>query len=146
MDSSRRTGVRGTANDTGTETENGGKVGIEGPKEEVESSGKSGGKKGVEGPKEEERSGAEDPKATEGTGADKGLDYCQSVSIETHGRGSRRIPPRGRQGSTTVDALIGLTASYRFSPRWAVRVIWDRAATDYNQDTDILLAGLTYRF
>lgn len=53
---------------------------------------------------------------------------------------------RGRHGSTTVNGLIGLTASYRFSPHWAVRLTWDRVATNYNQDTDVLLGGLTYRF
>jgi hypothetical protein len=53
---------------------------------------------------------------------------------------------RGRNGSTTVNALIGLTASYRFSPRWALRLTWDRVATNYNQDTDVLLGGVSYRF
>ena len=53
---------------------------------------------------------------------------------------------RGRQGSTSVNALIGLTASYRVSSQWAVRLTWDRVATNYDQDTDILLGGLTYRF
>jgi hypothetical protein len=53
---------------------------------------------------------------------------------------------RGRQGSTTVNALIGFTGSYRFSSRWAVRLTWDRVATNYDQDTDVLLGGLTYRF
>lgn len=42
MDSSRRTGVRGTANDTGIETENGGKGGTEGLKEEAENSERKG--------------------------------------------------------------------------------------------------------
>ena len=53
---------------------------------------------------------------------------------------------RGRQGSTTVNALIGLTASYRLSPNWAVRLIWDRVATNYDQDTDVVLGGLAYCF
>ena len=40
MDSSRKTGSHGIANDTGTGTENGRKGGIEGLKEEAEMSGK----------------------------------------------------------------------------------------------------------
>ena len=53
---------------------------------------------------------------------------------------------RGRNGSTTVNGLIGMTAGYRLSPHWAARLTWDRVATNYNQDTDVLLGGLTYRF
>jgi hypothetical protein len=53
---------------------------------------------------------------------------------------------RGRKGSTTVNGLVGLTGTYRFSSHWAVRLTWDRVATNYNQDTDIVLCGLSYRF
>ncbi len=53
---------------------------------------------------------------------------------------------RGQHGSSTMNALIGLTTSYRFARRWAARLTWDRVVTDHNQDTDILLAGLTCRF
>jgi hypothetical protein len=70
MDSSRRTGVRGIANDTGTGTKNGEKGGIEGPKEEAEMSGKN----TVESLKEEARSEVEDLRTVEGmkaTRADK---------------------------------------------------------------------------
>ncbi len=32
------------------------------------------------------------------------------------------------------------------SPCWGIRLTWNRVATNYNSDTDVLLGGLTYRF
>jgi hypothetical protein len=53
---------------------------------------------------------------------------------------------RSRNGSTTVNLLLGVTSSLRLSPQWAIRVTWNRVATNYDQDTDVVLGGLTYRF
>ena len=74
MDSSRRTGVRGTANDTGIETENGGKGGIEGLKEEAENSEKNMESLSTENLKGEARSEVEGLRTagvTKATGEDK---------------------------------------------------------------------------
>lgn len=49
-------------------------------------------------------------------------------------------------GDETLAALVSLTASYRYQPRWLVRALWNRIATDYSRDTDMFLFGLGYRF
>lgn len=37
------------------------------------------------------------------------------------------------------------TASYRFDRHWAARLSWNRIATTYHRDTDLLLFGIGYR-
>jgi hypothetical protein len=49
-------------------------------------------------------------------------------------------------GDETVLGLFGMTASYRFMPRWTVRVSWNRVVTNYNSDSDVILAGIGYLF
>jgi len=39
-----------------------------------------------------------------------------------------------------------MTASYRFMPRWTVRLSWNRVVTNYNSDSDIVLVGIGYLF
>jgi hypothetical protein len=46
----------------------------------------------------------------------------------------------------TVVAIFGMTASYRFSPHWTVRISWNRVVTNYDSDADIILAGIGYLF
>ena len=46
----------------------------------------------------------------------------------------------------TVVGVFGMTASYRFMPRWTVRLSWNRVVTNYNSDSDILLVGIGYLF
>jgi hypothetical protein len=46
----------------------------------------------------------------------------------------------------TVVGIFGMTASYRFSPRWIIRLSWNRVVTNYNGDSDVLLAGIGYLF
>jgi hypothetical protein len=41
--------------------------------------------------------------------------------------------------------VVGTTASYRFHPHWALRITWNRVATDYDRDADMVLCGVTYR-
>jgi opacity protein-like surface antigen len=47
---------------------------------------------------------------------------------------------------TNVNWLVGATVSYRFLPEWAIRVTYNRVTTNSNHDTDIVVAGLGYRF
>jgi len=42
--------------------------------------------------------------------------------------------------------LITLSTSYRLGEHWLARLSWNRTLTGYNRDTDMLLAGLGYRF
>ena len=53
---------------------------------------------------------------------------------------------RGVTGSTTLNALIGLTAAYSLSDHWLGRFIWDRVLTNYSRGADVWLVGLGYRF
>lgn len=53
---------------------------------------------------------------------------------------------RGADGSTTVNALVSLTAAYYFSPHWLARISWDRVITNYSNDADVFLVGMGYRF
>jgi len=45
-----------------------------------------------------------------------------------------------------AELMISMSASYRLSSRWAARVTWNRVATEYDNDTDIIMLGLGYRF
>lgn len=45
-----------------------------------------------------------------------------------------------------LSAILTLTASYRFHPRWHMRTSWNRVITNYDRDTDVILAGIGYRF
>jgi hypothetical protein len=42
--------------------------------------------------------------------------------------------------------IISVSASYRLGDHWSTRVTWNRIVTRYNRDTDVILAGLGYRF
>jgi hypothetical protein len=57
----------------------------------------------------------------------------------------RDIQP-GEGGDKTVSAVISTSASYRLNRNWLTRIQWNRIATNYNRDTDIILFGLGYRF
>jgi hypothetical protein len=46
----------------------------------------------------------------------------------------------------TVLGVFGMTASYRFMPRWTLRLSWNRVVTNYNSDSDVVLAGIGYLF
>ena len=49
-------------------------------------------------------------------------------------------------GNSTTAGIVSLTASYRFSPHWAVRLTWNRILADYDRDADLFISGLAYRF
>jgi hypothetical protein len=50
------------------------------------------------------------------------------------------------RGRNRWHALVGMTASWRFSRAWAARITWNRVASNYDRDSDILTAGIGYRF
>lgn len=58
----------------------------------------------------------------------------------------RRRPQSGESGNEALATLVSMTASYRFQPRWLVRFLWNRVATDYSRDSDVFLIGMGYRF
>ena len=47
---------------------------------------------------------------------------------------------------THVQGVISTTLSWRVGERWAARIIWHRISSNYDRDSDIVLAGLGYRF
>lgn len=49
-------------------------------------------------------------------------------------------------GKGTFSGLLSISASYRMEKHWTTRLTWDRVVTHYNRDTDVLLAGVGYRF
>ena len=52
---------------------------------------------------------------------------------------------RDRAG-THVHALIGTTFSWHFARAWSARISWNRVASNYDRDSDIITAGIGYRF
>jgi hypothetical protein len=54
--------------------------------------------------------------------------------------------PSHSNANYPVSGIISLTGSYRLTPRWSTRLTWNRIVTSYARDTDVLLAGLGYRF
>jgi len=48
--------------------------------------------------------------------------------------------------ATHVLALIGTTFSWRFARSWVARITWNRVASNYDRDSDIITAGVGYRF
>ena len=49
-------------------------------------------------------------------------------------------------GAGKFAGLVTIAGSYRFSPNWDARLEWNRVVTSYNRDTDVILAGIGYRW
>lgn len=49
-------------------------------------------------------------------------------------------------GEHQFSGLISISGSYRFTDHWAARLTWNRVLTRYDRDTDVILAGIGYRF
>ncbi|WP_425127983.1 hypothetical protein [Burkholderia gladioli] len=49
-------------------------------------------------------------------------------------------------GDGRLSGIVSISASYRLSERWLTRVTWNRVVTRYDRDTDVIQAGLGYRF
>jgi hypothetical protein len=50
------------------------------------------------------------------------------------------------RGGSRWHALIGTTFSWHFSRAWSARITWNRVSSNYDRDSDIITAGLGYRF
>jgi hypothetical protein len=48
--------------------------------------------------------------------------------------------------ATDPAGILGITMAYTISNRWVVRAIWNRVTTRDDDDSDIVLLGLGYRF
>ena len=49
-------------------------------------------------------------------------------------------------GDGRMSGLFSVSASYRFTTRWLARVTWNRVATRYDRDVDLILAGVGVQF
>ena len=49
-------------------------------------------------------------------------------------------------GDGILSGLVSISASYRVTQHWSARVTWNRVVTRYSRDTDVILAGIGYRF
>jgi hypothetical protein len=49
-------------------------------------------------------------------------------------------------GAGKFSGIVTIAGSYRFSPKWAARVEWNRVVTRYDRDTDVILSGIGYRW
>lgn len=52
----------------------------------------------------------------------------------------------GMDGDEIISAIATLTGSYRLTPHWCLRTSWNRIVTNYDRDTDVLMAGIGYLF
>jgi hypothetical protein len=53
---------------------------------------------------------------------------------------------RYRGSEPRVQGLIGTTFSYHLAHAWTARVSWYRVSSNYDRDSDIIVAGVGYRF
>jgi hypothetical protein len=53
---------------------------------------------------------------------------------------------QGTEDRTKLDWAASFSASVRFLERFALRGSWSRVITEHDRDTDVFLAGLSYRF
>ena len=58
----------------------------------------------------------------------------------------RHNPRPGEDEASRLAGIITPTISYRFGESWLARFSWSRTVTSYNRDTDVMLAGIGYRF
>lgn len=58
----------------------------------------------------------------------------------------REVPGKAGPPDGRLAGLISISASYRIGPRWSTRLTWNRVMTRYNRDTDVIQAGVGYRF
>lgn len=58
----------------------------------------------------------------------------------------RNIHDEPGPGDGRIAGLVSMSASYRISRRWLTRITWNRVVTRYNRDTDVIQAGVGYRF
>jgi hypothetical protein len=49
-------------------------------------------------------------------------------------------------GAGKFSGLVTIAGSYRFTRHWDARLEWNRVVTRYDRDTDVIFAGVGYRF
>ncbi|SAL64497.1 hypothetical protein [Caballeronia humi] len=54
--------------------------------------------------------------------------------------------PQNRTGDGRISVLVSVSASYRLGHHWLTRATWNRVVTRYNRDTDLIEAGVGWRF
>lgn len=54
--------------------------------------------------------------------------------------------PQNRTGDGRISGLVSVSASYRLSQHGLTRVTWNRVVTRYDRDTDLIEAGVGFRF
>jgi len=54
--------------------------------------------------------------------------------------------PLDSTGDGRVAGLVSVSASYRFDRKWVARLTWNRFATRYDRDADLIQAGIGVRF
>lgn len=59
---------------------------------------------------------------------------------------NRRNPGADIWDDTILNGLITVTGSYQLCSEYVIRISLSRTITDYDRDTDIIFAGLGYRF
>jgi hypothetical protein len=59
---------------------------------------------------------------------------------------SDRSHDAATSSASSVAGIVGLTLAYAMSSRWDVRAIWNRVTTRDDDDSDIVLVGVGYRF
>lgn len=58
----------------------------------------------------------------------------------------RRAPNPGEGQNVPVSAMVSTTAAVRLNPRLFLRGTWNRVATNYSRDADVVMMGVGYRF
>jgi hypothetical protein len=59
---------------------------------------------------------------------------------------TQKPPATADTSPSNVSALVSVTASYAITPDWVGRLTWNRVATRYDRDSDVVLFALGYRF
>ncbi|MGF6774931.1 hypothetical protein P3T21_000118 [Paraburkholderia sp. GAS334] len=49
-------------------------------------------------------------------------------------------------GSGKFSGLVSISGAYRFTAHWAARLTWNRVVTHYDRDSDVIFAGVGYRW
>ncbi len=65
-----------------------------------------------------------------------GAGFGAYVFIDT-----KHEPDPGRNATAAVAPIVSLMTSYRVTPDWFIRIIWDRVVSNYNRDADIFRVG-----
>jgi hypothetical protein len=54
--------------------------------------------------------------------------------------------PSPGPGDGKFSGLVSISGTYRWTDHWDTRLTWNRVVTHYNRDTDVIVAGIGYRW